>query len=164
MGFIAGLDDQHREDQHREEWERIKVTVDSGAVDWVAPPHVAAAVERRENNASRNGMYYRAANGGQLPNMGEKVIDGLTDDWEKAKVTVQVAEVTKVLGSVSKICEAGNRVVFDEGGSYIESKSTGRRTKLEKDKGVYCMCLWVKGKEGSEDASALGFGGLDSVL
>jgi len=72
--------------------------------------------------------------------------------------------VTKVLGSVSKICEAGNRVVFDESGSYIESVSTGRRTKLEKEKGVYCMSLWVKGKEGSEGTSALGFVGLDLVL
>ena len=56
---------------------------------------------------------------------------------------MQIAEVKKTLGSVRRICEAGNRVVFDEDGSYVENKSSGERTALTKEKGSYVLTLWV---------------------
>ena len=37
----------------------------------------------------------------------------------------QCADVTKALGSVSNICSNGNRVVFDDDGSFIENKQAG---------------------------------------
>eukprot|EP00973_Karenia_brevis_P041300 5715833-Karenia_brevis.AAC.1 len=37
----------------------------------------------------------------------------------------QVADVTKPLASVMRICQAEHRVVFDSDGSYIEDKHTG---------------------------------------
>ncbi len=42
----------------------------------------------------------------------------------------QVADVTRALGSVKKICMAGNRVVFDEE-SYIENKELDREQELK---------------------------------
>ena len=62
-------------------------------------------------------------------------------------LTFQVAEVTHVLGYVSKFCEAGNRVVFDDSdpeGSYIMNKSTGVRTKMHKSDGVYKIPVWMR--------------------
>ncbi len=44
-----------------------------------------------------------------------------------------------------EICEAGNRVVFDEEGSHIENKAPKKKTNIEKVKGVYLLRLWVKG-------------------
>ena len=41
------------------------------------------------------------------------------------------------------MCEAGNRVVFDEGGSYVENKRTGERTELVKEKGSYILTVWI---------------------
>ena len=55
-----------------------------------------------------------------------------------------VADVNKVLASVANICECGNRVVFDEEGSYIEHKSSGKRTKLHKQNGVYVLQIRIK--------------------
>ena len=49
----------------------------------------------------------------------------------------------KALGSVRRICEAGNRVVFDEEGSYVENKSTKERIAVVKEKGSYVLTLWV---------------------
>ena len=40
-------------------------------------------------------------------------------------MTAQNCAVKKTLMSVSKIASKGNRVVFDDDGSYIESKATG---------------------------------------
>ena len=39
---------------------------------------------------------------------------------------------------------AGNRVVFDQGGSYVESMTTGDRTWLRERGGMFIMKLWVK--------------------
>ena len=53
-------------------WEKIDITVDSGAVDTVAPPSVASHVPIESTWASQEGYCYRAANGQLLPNLGEK--------------------------------------------------------------------------------------------
>ena len=56
---------------------------------------------------------------------------------------VQVTEVNKALLSVSRIVKAGNRVVFDEDGSYIEDKSTGEWIDLRERNGLYHLTMWV---------------------
>ena len=43
-------------------------------------------------------------------------------------MTAQICAVNKTLMSVSKIASKGNRVIFDDDGSYIEDKETGERT------------------------------------
>jgi len=58
-------------------WETITVTVDSGAVDSVGPPTMAAAIKIKDTPASRAGMKYRAVNGTTIANQGEKVIQGV---------------------------------------------------------------------------------------
>ena len=58
-------------------------------------------------------------------------------------MAMQVAQVSKPLGSVYQFCKAGNRVVFDEGNSYIQNKETGLKTKIHEENGVYNMHLWV---------------------
>ena len=95
------------------------------------------------------GIGYKAANGTYIKNYGERVIEGLTEKGQNVKMKVTVADVSKVLASVSKICECGSRVVFDDAGSYIEDKRTGERTALHKRRGVYVMDIKVrKSKEG----------------
>ena len=75
----------------------------------------------------------------------KKWIEGFGDEWTPVKFHMQVAPVKKVLASVAKICGSGNRVVFDDDeGSFIENKSTGKRTWLTKRGGVYFYELWVK--------------------
>ena len=54
-------------------------------------------------------------------------------------MSFRVADVTKPLGAVSKICHKGNKVVFDVEGSYIEHKATGARTPLREERGVYVL-------------------------
>ena len=56
---------------------------------------------------------------------------------------MQIAEVKKALASVRAICEGGNRVIFDQEGSYIENKATGKRTKMEQGPNGYTVSIWV---------------------
>ena len=69
-------------------------------------------------------------------------------------MTMQVAEkVTKPLGSVSRICAAGHRVIFDDDGSYIEHKETGVRTWLRQRDGIYVLEAWVAPPSADEAVS-----------
>ena len=54
-----------------------------------------------------------------------------------------MCEVTKPLGSVRAMLQAGNSVTFDKGGSYIENKATGIRTKIEDRNGAFVFDIWV---------------------
>ena len=59
-------------------------------------------------------------------------------EGERLKSMVfNVADVGKPLAAAGKVVEAGNRVVLDEGDSYIENKATGEKMPLRKEKGVY---------------------------
>ena len=60
------------------------------------------------------------------------------------KMRITVADVSKVLASVSKICECGSRVVFDESGSYIEDDESGGKTPIHKRNGVYVMDMRIR--------------------
>ena len=42
----------------------------------------------------------------------------------------QVCDVAKPQGSVSKIYAQGHKVVFDDEGSYVKNKRTGKRTDI----------------------------------
>ena len=53
-------------------WERIRVQVDSGAIDHVMPKDVAKGFEIRQTTASSRGQGYSVANGTRIKNHGEK--------------------------------------------------------------------------------------------
>ena len=70
---------------------------------------------------------------------------------------MQIADVKKALGSVRRMCEVGNRVVFDDEGGYIKNKGTGELATLAKERESYVLSLWVP--KGSQDQPFPGQGG-----
>ena len=62
-------------------------------------------------------------------------------------MTMQVTDVTSVLASVSKICDAGNEVKFTSTGGVIVNKKTGKKTEFTRRGGIYELDIWVKAKE-----------------
>ena len=125
-------------------WEEIEMAVDSGATETVIGPEELNSVETKEGAAFKRGVKYEVANGVRIPNLGEKVFQGITGEGVARKITTQVCEVNKNLLSVSKVTKAKNKVVFDEDGSYIEDKVTGQRIALEEKGGMYTLKLWVR--------------------
>ena len=68
-------------------------------------------------------------------------------------MTMQVAGVRKPLASVRKMCEAGNRVVFEDRSShegYAEHINTGVRIPILKDDGTYQVAIWIPGTQGGD--------------
>ena len=83
---------------------------------------LAGVVEITEGAACKRGVKYEVANGVQIPNVGERKLAGVTEEGIVREMTAQVCAVNKTLMGVSKIARAGNRVIFDSDGSYIEDK------------------------------------------
>ena len=55
------------------------------------------------------------------------------------------------MSGASKLAKAGNRVVFDSTGSYIENKQDGSKLWLRERAGVYVLDVWVKPYSGLGD-------------
>ena len=86
------------------------------------------------------------ANGIRIPNLGEKEFTGVTDEGESRTVLAQICDVNKCLMSVSKVVKAGNRVVFDPEGSYVEDVQSGETMATKEVRGMYMLKLWVHSK------------------
>ena len=125
-------------------WEEIELAVDSGATESVVPESLPGSIQTVEGPASKRGVMYEVASGHQIPNEGEKRFCAVTEEGKEKKMTLQVADVNQGLLSVSKAMKAGNRVVFDEEGSYIESKRNGDKTWMRERNGMFILKLWVR--------------------
>ena len=125
-------------------WKPISIMVDSGACDCVAPPDCFPGIPVVPTTASRDGLEYTSAGGHKIPNLGMSRPVVVTTDGEVNAMTFQIAAVGKPLGAVSKFVSANHRVVFDHPTSYIESKSTGKKTTLRQSNGVYFLDVWMK--------------------
>ncbi len=53
-------------------WEKVRVQVDSGAIDTVGPKEVAKAFATKENVMSKKGLGYVAANWSRIKNYRQK--------------------------------------------------------------------------------------------
>ena len=131
-------------------WERIVLTVDSGASDTVIPPSVARKVPMLMG--TKIGTQYEVANGGVISNLGEKRCVLRTGPGSpEMLMTFQVVEVHKPLLAVSKIVEAGNSVCFEKEDPHIKLKGGGK-IPMRCVNGTYEIELWVKNEPGEPDA------------
>ena len=139
------------------EWELLPVSIDSGAIDSCMPKEKCNQFKVMQSEMSKCGACYSAANGSEIRNYGQRDVEGQTSEGVDATMTFQVADVKGALGSVHRICEAGNRVVFDDDGSYIECKSTKSKSVIDKVNGVYYLYLWCLRNSSQASREVLGF-------
>ena len=125
-------------------WEIIELAVDSGASETVINGVMVSSVEMKDGPASLRGVKYEVANGVRIPNLGEKKFVGISEESVSRGLTAQVCDVNKGLLSVKKVVAAGNRVIFDDEGSFIEDKVTHERMWLKEENGMYMLKLWVE--------------------
>ena len=117
-------------------------------------------VPTKESWGSKHGQSYEVANGDEIDNEGEKrfVLHMITVDGADSGgngMAAQICKVHRPLMSVKKICRNGQRVVFDDEGSYVENKMTGERIQVLEQDGEYVLDVWVNTEE-TKDAT---FGG-----
>ena len=95
-------------------------------------PETANAFPLEPTKASKAGINYFAANGGPIGNFGQRRIKGYSNEKVPLNVAAQVAGVTNNLGSVFRMCQAGNKVVFDDSNSYVLNKQPEQERSSEK--------------------------------
>ena len=93
----------------------IKIAIDSGGGDHVAGADLVGTNLVMPSAGSRNGRHFVAANGDRILNRGEAKLK--LNDPNAGTIlnsTFQVADVTRALYSVSKMCDEGCVVTFAE--------------------------------------------------
>ena len=90
----------------------IKITIDSGAGNHVAAPQDIEGFSVQPSKASKRGQGFIAANGSKILNLGEAKVGMKEPSGKSISSTFQVAEVSRPLYSVSKICDEGCDVHF----------------------------------------------------
>ena len=94
-------------------WERVRMAIDSGAIDNVMPPQACASVPTKPTELSKDGHHFRDATGHAIRVDGQKDLKGLSREGAKVDMRFQVCpQVSSPLGSVRQTCEAGNNVLF----------------------------------------------------
>ena len=124
------------------EWIPIEVVMDSGAAESVAPSSIAPWLKLKASDGSREGREYLSASGETLKNLGEKNLEVVTNEGLQADTTFQIADVTRPLCSIAKVCDKGNVVVFDSNGGYVED-AWGHRTHFERKGNIYTMSFFA---------------------
>jgi hypothetical protein len=125
-------------------WQQLEFAVDSGAVATVIPPHAVQGMSIAPSAGSKAGHCYHTADGGEIPNLGEVVLRGQTDDLHGCTVTAQVADIVMPLLSVACVSEQGNTFHFGARAGYIKHVASGRVTRLTKRGKLYHLKMWVE--------------------
>ena len=142
-----------------DEWVKIEAVVDSGAVETMAGPAHVNRENRRETKSSREGVTYKAANGGSIKNIGEGDVKGKSSEGMPVELTTQIGDkMSRMLISVSRAGQVGNAVLFNMDmktirelakldkiePNLIVNKKTGMKSKVEEKNGLYVYPIWVK--------------------
>ena len=125
------------------EWQKLELTVDSGAAETVIPHDMIIDHEIKETEMSAAGVCYASATGQPIPNLGEQRLPLMTSEGTMRGMKCQAAPVARPLGSVKRMCGAGHQVVFDADGSYVRNKRTGEINWMREENGNFIMDLWV---------------------
>ena len=130
-------------------WEKLTLTVDSGASDTVVPPQFCNW--STIFHTDKVGTEYEIANGQVVHNLGERRCTIKSGGIGELNIAFQVVEVHKPLLAVSSLTTNGHKVVFAKNDDHI-LLSTGAKMPLRNCNGVYELDVWVK-----KDPNEVGF-------
>ena len=125
-------------------WEKVTLTVDSGASDTVIPPNCLSWAQLIHTD--KVGLEYEVANGEVVHNLGERrcMMRISEKDKEELEISFQVVEdVHKPLLAVSSIVEQGHEVIFAKDSARI-LLSSGVSIPMRYLNGTYELDIWVK--------------------
>lgn len=120
-------------------WQKLVVTLDSGASDNVVP---AGLFKQCTLGPVKGFREFATATGFKIPNLGSIALDMYLGDWRKFSSMWSVADVKRPLLSMTKVLKHGHKVVMDSKSSYIQL-SNSHRIDLDLSSGVPTFTVWV---------------------
>ena len=125
----------------------IRVALDSGAGDHVASPADLEGFVVEESPGSKANKHFIAANGQRIANHGQVQARVLHDKLGTSfGSTFQVAEVSRPLYSVSKMCDAGAKVTIDAREALVH-KGGRLLARFERQGGLYLADFTVRPRD-----------------
>ena len=122
----------------------IEICLDSGAGDHVLARIDVPGFTVEESPASRAGRGLVAANNKKIANEGQTTVRMLDKDGRGLRSVFQVAEVSRPLWSVGKICDAGFRAKFSKDKAVITDEAGREVLVFERKQGLYLGLLQVR--------------------
>jgi hypothetical protein len=127
----------------------ITIALDSGAGNHVAGPSDIEGFSIEPSRASKKGLGFIAANGAKILNLGEaRVSMKEPTNGQVINSTFQVADVSRPLYSVSKICDEGCEVHFCGTHAWV-TKGGAEIAKFPRERGLYVAEMML-GKPGDK--------------
>ena len=127
----------------------VPCAVDSGACANVTPWGIFSL----EKSAIKLDPKYFGADGSPIENLGYFVAIGTCEEGVEMKIDFDIAKVTRPLLSVHKMTSNGHKVIFNEGGGYIQVKGTNTKVNLRQEGRLFMLDLWVKVAQEIADSS-----------
>jgi hypothetical protein len=121
----------------------IQIAMDSGAGKNVAPPEMVEGYQVNPSYGSSNNKHFVAANGGKILNLGECDLNFNDGSGSRMRSTFQIAEVSRMLYSVSQLCDAGCDVAFNKSEGKV-TKNGKLLAKFPRRGGLYVMTTTLK--------------------
>jgi hypothetical protein len=123
----------------------IFITLDSGCVEHVmdithAPGHAAFMVA---SQGSRRLQNFVVGNGQKVPNEGEVALN-MECGGVPLRSVFQVAEVTRPLMSVGRVCDQGMKCLFDDKSALVLAPDGTEVCRFERQGGLYVAKLMLK--------------------
>ena len=138
-----GVMEVRRPDKHKPGRRLVEAVIDSGAEASVADPEHLPG-EMRPSLMSKAGKSYIAANGTEIPNLGETDVAFMTDEGFSCGIPIQCAKVAKPLIAASQLAEAGNEIRLSKTWGKIVNLTTKKEIHLVRRGGVYILRMWVR--------------------
>ena len=130
----------------------LRIALSSSAGDHVAGRDQVGKNSARPSLASEHGCHFVDAGGNRIQNQGESQLHMLEPGGKTTKSTFQVADVTRALYSVSKICDDGCEVYFTATEAVI-TKNDVVVTRFVREGGLYVAEMQIKDEPGNGEAS-----------
>ena len=105
-------------------YDRMDITVDSGAAESVANPRSMKQYPVEPSPGSKRGQKYRGPGKEIIPNEGQQRVGVKTEAGSLRAMTFQSAPVRRPLLAVSAACDKDQFVIFDNDGSFICRRDT----------------------------------------
>ncbi len=140
MNLFIEEEELHVADTEEEEYVLIEIALDSGAGTHVASAIGAPGYTVEPSPGSQRGQNFVAAGGHKMRNKGQMVLSLLaptSSGEEKVSTIFQVADVTRPLWSVSTVCDAGYRVIFDSSKAVVYDAKDQEVCVFQRQGGLY---------------------------
>ena len=130
------------------EWQKIRITLDSGSTVDVMPHDELCQVDAVPCTGTRANRTMFAANGTKIESKGEKKFKAVTDDGFPLDCAFISGAVKKILKSTAITCDEGGEkgqwVIHTKSGGWIVNVETKHKIPFRRVGNTYFMDAWVR--------------------